>query len=325
MTKIRENTQKSTPSLDKLAQLQPKLNINELQGREMLKKKARAKYFTNALVCRLLPLDSDLHKSYLNTYYCNSVYEQKENKLTTTYCNNRWCMVCNRIRTAKMINGYLGPIKALTDPYFVTLTVPNVPDVELSHTIDLMISAFSKIVNSWNTHNRENKITGIRKIESTYNLNLDNFHPHFHVVLQNKDIASFLVYKWLKAFPNAKNIAQDCRPADEKSLMELFKYFTKILTNKHDFYASKMDVIFRAMRRRRVYQPFGNVHIISEDVDEYETQAYKDLANEDKIWKWLEHDWVDEDTGECLSGYTPNQQFKDLIDKILHNTDKKDC
>jgi len=234
-------------------------------------------------------------------------------------------MVCNRIRTAKMINGYLGPIKALTDPYMVTLTVPNVPDGELSDTIDMMISVFGKIVNSWNTHNRENKVTGIRKIECTYNPNTDTFHPHFHVILQNKEIACTIVYKWLQAFPNAKNIAQDCRPADEKSLMELFKYFTKILTNKHDFYASKMDVIFRAMRRRRVYQPFGNVHIISEDVDEYETQAYKDLANEDKIWKWLEHDWVDEDTGECLSGYTPNQQFKDLIDKILHNTDKKDC
>lgn len=325
MTKIRENTKNTTPALDKLAQLQPKLNINELQGREMLKKKARAKYFTNALVCRLLPLDSDLHKSYLNSYYCNSVYEQKENKLTTTYCNNRWCMVCNRIRTAKMINGYLGPIKSLTDPYMVTLTVPNVPDGELSDTIDMMISVFGKIVNSWNTHNRENKVTGIRKIECTYNQNTDTFHPHFHVILQNKEIACTIVYKWLQAFPNAKNIAQDCRPADEKSLMELFKYFTKILTNKHDFYASKMDVIFRAMRRRRVYQPFGNVHIISEDLDEYETQAYKDLANEDKIWKWLEHDWVDEDTGECLSGYTPNQQFKDLIDKILHNTDKKDC
>lgn len=318
MTKIRENTKKSSTILDKLAQLQPTLNINELQGREKLKKKARAKYFTNALVARLLPIDSNLHKSYLNSYYCNSVYEQKGNTLTTTYCNNRWCMVCNRIRTAKMINGYIDPIKALIDPYMVTLTVPNVPDAELSHTIDLMISAFSKIVNSWNTHNKENKLTGIRKIECTYNPNTDTFHPHFHVILSKKENASSLVDKWLRAFPDAKNIAQNCKQADLFSLMELFKYFTKILTNKHDFYAEKMDIIFNSMRRRRVYQPFGNVHIVSEDIDEYETQAYKDLADEDRMWKWLDSDWVDENTGECLSGYTPNQQFKELIDKILH-------
>ncbi len=317
MTNIRENTKKATPSLDKLAQLQPILNINELQGREKLKKKARAKYFTNAIVARLLGVDSSLHKSYLNSYYCNSVYEQKGNTLTTTYCNNRWCIVCNRIRTAKMINGYINPIKSLIDPYFVTLTVPNVPGPILRETIEKMIVAFSKIVNSWNTHHKENKFTGLRKIECTYNPETDTFHPHFHIILSQKEIATTLVDKWLQHFPTAKKIAQNCKQADINTILEIFKYFTKILTNKDSFYAEKMDVIFRAMHKKRVYQPFGYVHIISEDIDEYETEAYKDLANEDKIWKWLETDWVDTDTGECLSGYTPNQQFKDLIYKIL--------
>lgn len=305
MANIRENNKKSTPYLDTLAQLAPK---------------ARAKYLTNALVYRLVDQNSPLRKSYWNTYHCASVYKQTGKTLTTTYCNNRWCLICNRIRIAKMILGYLPVIKKFVDAHAMVLTIPNVPADQLKDTIDDMIKTFRNIVHSWNTHHKENKMIGIRKIECTYNEITDTYHPHFHIIVDGWQAANTLRKQWLERYKKASINAQWIKQADINSLIELFKYFTKILvkskkTGLQDFFAPQMDIIFQAMRKRRVYQPFGGIRMINEDI-ETESQEYAELANEDKVWTWMEHDWVDENTGETLTGYEPSDNFKELVDRI---------
>jgi hypothetical protein len=52
-----------------------------------------------------------------------------------TYCGNRWCMTCARIRTGMAMERYLPTLKAWGDVWFVTLTVRNVPAAELRDTI----------------------------------------------------------------------------------------------------------------------------------------------------------------------------------------------
>mgnify|MGYP006936220685 CR=1 FL=1 len=98
MTKIIEKkekqyaeTKKNTPSLDTLAQLTPSLKNS---GLEKLTKRAKAKHLTNAYTQRLALLNSPLKKSYNNTFYgcCTSLIQQ-EDKITSKYCNNRWCIV----------------------------------------------------------------------------------------------------------------------------------------------------------------------------------------------------------------------------------------
>lgn len=327
MTKIdKKDIQFTPPSLDKLAQLAQAPIHKGLQGKKNLQKKAKAKCLTNALVYRLTRLDSPLHKSYLNSYYCASVYEQKGQTLTTTYCNNRWCIVCNRIRTAKMINGYMTQLQALQDPYFVTLTIPNVKGEILRETIEKMLYTMYSIIHRWQSHHKEEKMNGVRKIECTYNPDTNTYHPHFHIIVDKKDHAQYIVDQWLTQNKNAQRIAQDIRPCDsQQGLLELFKYFTKVLTNKHDFYAPQMDIIFQAMRRKRVYQPFGNIHPITEDIEDISKEEYTDLVNEDRVWTWFEHDWVDTENGECLSEYKPCEQFNQLIDNIIHPNVNKKC
>ena len=127
--KQKELNSTSSP-LDKLAQLAPYKKYTL----ETLARRAKAKFFTNAYTVRLAMLKSPLQKSYNNTIFgCSALLYQTGKTITTHYCNNRWCVVCNRIRTAKMINGYKKPLSELKEKYFVTLTIPNVDkDILLS-------------------------------------------------------------------------------------------------------------------------------------------------------------------------------------------------
>jgi plasmid rolling circle replication initiator protein Rep len=309
-----KNPQGDSLLLDKLAQLSESSTGAPFSGIKILHKRARAKYLTNAYTYKLSGLNSELKKSYHNTFYnCSNKLEQKEDKLTGKYCNNRWCIVCNRIRTAKLINGYKTQLDQLPDKYFVTLTVPNVIGSDLRGVIQEMVQMFSKMVKTG--HNQYNKLTGIRKTEVTYNVRLNNFHPHFHCIISGSEPAHQLVDDWLKHYPEANIYAQDIRPADDNSVMELFKYFSKIITNK-TIYVQALDIIFTAMYGMRVYQAFGIKREVSEDIAEIQAEIYKDLEQRETVWTWVQDDWIDQETGELLTNYHPDEQIKKLISTI---------
>jgi hypothetical protein len=82
----------------------------------------------------------------------------------------------------------------------------------------------------------------------------------FSLSRQRASAARALVKRWLEYFPEVTDArAQNIRPVDgdDSSLRELFKYFTKLVANRKLMPAKALDVIFRAMRGRRVYQPVG--------------------------------------------------------------------
>lgn len=281
-----------------------------------LLKKARAKYLSKQLAIKLLEYNptSDLTKSYYGSLLCSHYLNQLGKKLTTKYCKHRWCAVCNRIRTAHFILGYQSEIKALKDPYFVTLTKPTVLEADLATSIGLMGEVWRKIMLC-----RENryklKIKGIRKTECTIRPN-DLYHYHFHVIIEGKENAKWLISEWLKRMPGADPKGQDMRKANERSLKELFKYMTKLTVKKGEkrelMDYKRMDVIFKAMYKRRVFQPFGGVKLFSEEMEDITGQEYEHLESCEKVWKWSVDDWIDE-WGECLTGYSPSAELKALF------------
>jgi len=329
MTKIHTKSQFATipgknevPFLDTLAQLgrNPKKT-----GKNTLKRRAVAKYLTNEIVLGLVDQDSDLHQAYWNTFHCSSVLMQDGKKITGRYCNNRWCIVCNRIRTAKLIIGYMPAIKQdLKHPFFVTLTIPNVSAEVLKKTVQAMALNFAGIKNLFR-HHRDFRLRGIRKIECTYNEKENSYHPHFHLIIDGKREATELVNAWLKVYPEAKSLAQDIRPADDGSMIELFKYTTK-LTTKSDITrdgdkaeikinSEALNIIFKALYRVRTFQPFGIAKMpVKEDIEELQAELFDDLsAMTVEVWNWEQpiSDWVAAD-GECLTGCTAHQRYKVL-------------
>jgi len=301
----------SPPLLDTLAQLR---NDPSKKSLETLTRRAKAKFVTLGLSFPLIDLDSPLKKSYWRTYYCTSVLLQEGHKITSQYCNNRWCIVCNRIRTAKMINKYYPVIiNEVQDRHFVTLTIPNVQGKRLRQVIEGMILNFQKIKD--NMRNRDGvKIKGIRKIEVTYNPGRNDFHPHFHLVMEGRAQAEQLLREWLIRYPKAVEYAQDVRPADHNSIIELLKYTAKLI-NKNDYtkldtgeirigiHAKALDTIFQALYRKRTYQGFGIRIKLNEDVSELKSEVFEEIMSDIDVWKWDQDnsDWVST-YGELLTG-----------------------
>jgi hypothetical protein len=116
--------------------------------------------------------------------------------------------------------------------------------------------------------------------------------------------ADQLVEYWLKNYPEADKRGQDIRPADQNSLIELFKYSTKITAKSKDN-AEALDIMFKALYKKRVFQPIGLKKVsVSEDVDEIQAQEVEALQSDIDYWYWHQEvkDWLNS-SGELLTAY----------------------
>lgn len=295
-----------------------KLKSCNVQDKSLLVKRARAKYLSINLAFQLKKENptSELSKSYTNTLYCSSIIIQQGKTLKTKYCKNRWCAVCNRIRTGKAIRSYLNEIRLMKDPYFVTLTKVTVLEKDLSSSIKKMNDVFRAILLSRdNKYNR--KIKGLRKSECTTRP-FGMYHYHYHLIIDGKDNANWVIAEWLRLMGElAKSEGQDLRQADERSQKEMFKYFSKLtIQNKGKdrelMNFKRMDVIFRAMRGKRVYQGFGGIKVVSEEIEDIKAQDFEFLEECERIWKWKVNDWIN-DEGGFLTGYMPSEDFTKFL------------
>lgn len=304
--------------LDKLAQLSPlpyKPDIKPVPGADLgkLKKRAKARWFTQTYLQHLINLDSPLKKSYTNTVFCCHTLYQKDDKITSRYCNNRWCIVCNRIRIGKAINGYLPQMKEFTEPYFLTLTIPNVKGSDLRATIGGMTKVWRLLYKS--LKKRSITLTGIRKTECTYNPEEDTYHPHFHLIVDGRQLGDEIIAGWMARYPTANLKAQDMRVADEGSMIELFKYFTKLIS-KEKLYIPALDVIFQAMAGLRVFQPFG-IQKVSEEVEELKAEVIDGIDPGETFWEWLDWDWIESTTNKPLTGHVPTQKMLEIAENVI--------
>ena len=285
--------------------------------RKPLDKRAKSKYFTNKLAIALAERRGELEQYYRNAFYCNHILTQVGNKITGKYCKTRICNTCNRIRMANLIDGYSPVLEKYTDLQFVTLTIPNVSASELKPTISLMGKSFVKLIDR--LRKRGIHPNGLRKLEITYNASRKDFHPHYHLIVSNKDVAQTIVAEWIKHNPTADIKAQNIRVVTEGALKELFKYTAKVVTKingKQVIIVDAVDTIIQALHKRRIIQPFGEIRkqIAEdiEDIDELQSDRYDIPYYELMSWTWRGEDWVNE-YGECLTGYTASDALRELV------------
>lgn len=295
-----------------------------MQIKTNLMKRARTKFVNDAFIRTMIEINpnSELLRSYRNTLYCNfRLTVQPDNRLTGTYCKNRWCMVCGRIRTGILINGYQKELKLLKDTQFVTLTLKTVNEQDLPQRIKDMEVEWRKITDvALKTKRIDFK--GIRKAECTVRGD-GLYHYHFHLLISGKDNAEWLKSQWVKRFGDLANSgAQDIRKADEQSIKEIFKYFTKLITSKSDERVfdefDRLDVIFRALKGKRTYQPFGGIKLVSEEIDDKlsATELPKKFegCHVGLVFRWVINDWETQ-MGNTLTDYKPSEQTKELVKK----------
>ncbi len=284
---------------------------------------------TVPMAIELAELRSPLEKSYRNTVYCAGLLTQGEDgRVRGLFCSNRWCLICNRIRTAKAITRYRLVLDAWEERRFVTLTIPNVAGSELREVLASFVKDTKAIARSIR-HTDGLPFLALRKIECTHNPQRHDFHPHMHFVVAGAAQAKRLVERWLERHPEADAKAQDISLADSATVLELFKYFTKLATKVSDgrrvpIAPEALDTIFGATAGMRVYQPMGfrctNVTCSDEEGEVAEragTLAPSRLGDSVQ-WEWSQSlaDWIDYSTGDFLTGFRPTEPMKVLVEAI---------
>jgi len=294
---------------------------NRKNPKKNLMKRAKAKYVSRGLVYHLTNglAHSPLMKAYTNSWYCADTIVNNGEALISYYCKNRWCPVCNRIRTGQIINGYKKQLESeIKDPQFVTLTTKTVSAKQLRPRMDQQMQVWGKITIAARV--RRQGFLGIRKWECTHRPG-DLYHPHFHVIVSTREHAEWLVKSWMRHFKGqATRKAQDIRPANSGSFSELFKYATKtsvkpergpLFDSVKRVPAEALDVIFRAMKGRRLYQPFGGLRRAQDDLetDEFAEHLFGQAIPEGitgELWTWKATDWLETTTGQALTKHVPS-------------------
>ncbi len=293
-----------------------------------LRNRARRKYLTDGLMQGLSRIDSPLRHAYASTARCASELVQDGVRVQGKYCRQRWCLVCNGIRTAKLISAYLPEMASWPEPHFVTLTVPNVAGPQLHAATRKMLATMPRLARAIRrTDGLE--LRAVRKLETTYSPRRRDYHPHLHLIVSNGPAADALVRRWLVAFPAADIKAQDVRRCEGLGAMkELFKYFTKLVVKGLDGERTApaplvLDTMFKAVKGLRTFQPMGFVcrTKISPDDEALELDAgtISPIAPDSRgviLWRWIGEDWLDYGSGELLSGFTPTPAMCELVNRI---------
>ena len=315
-----------------------------------LKNRAKRKVITRKMILSLVDVAKekgckDRAVLYWKAYHCLNNVITSDNKLYGKYCKNRFCTICSAIRKAEIINKYYPTLSKWEDIHFVTLTVKSCKEDKLEKWINGMFRAFELIHNRCKKSHQRGvgiKLVGIKSLECNFNPIKRTYNPHFHIIVPTKEIAELLIKEWLfqwqprnksdYKYKYASPKAQHVRPVEnlEKDLIEIIKYGSKIFTEPDltkkgkakvlpKIYANALDNIFSAMKGKRIFDRFG-FNLPKENV---RLTSSKRLINYEKwIFPSDSTDWINPETGECLTGYlqTPELSYllNDCIDTKLH-------
>ena len=118
---------------------------------------------------------------------CAGNVSHRRKLIAANYCKDRFCATCQWLRSRKVFREAMtiGEHLLVHDPklrfIFLTLTIPNKPLDELGDNIIAMMKAWQRL-----TQRKRVKdiVLGYhRSLEVTYNPQVNNYHPHFHVLL----------------------------------------------------------------------------------------------------------------------------------------------
>lgn len=284
----------------------------EAPNQKRLEKKRNVKVQGNAISLNLQNFNpkSPLLKTYKNFYFClHSLREAENGKIYSTYCKTKMCPNCNRMKMAKNIRMYAQPLAELDECTFVTLTVKNPTGENLKAELDKMQNAW-RLIYQQSKKAKYKKILsplrGFKKLECHPSKKSDGtFHPHYHIVVNDKMQAEWLIEQWLKHFPTASGKCQHHVVAyGENPTLEAFKYATKptVSAKIHnlEYYYNQLDICFQALKNKQCFVPFG-IKAVKEIIEEKEIFDETEPTELIKsVLTFLNDDWYDKDTGEAF-------------------------
>ena len=191
---------------------------------------------------------------------------EKQKLYKANSCKNRFCPVCAWRKARKDALGLSLMMQYIKQQekkefIFLTLTTPNVMSDELENEIKRYNNSFRKLI-------KRKKVGSVikgyvRKLEITYNKKIDDYNPHFHVLIAvNKSYFTDKRYyisqqEWLDLWRDVTGISeitqvqvQKIRQNNNKELYEMAKYSGKdsdYLINQKVF-----DAFYKSLKGKQV-------------------------------------------------------------------------
>jgi hypothetical protein len=301
--------------------------------KESCQMRGKRKQVTQALAIKLVIVaqqkrNKKLVKQFRNSYYCQNGITTHNGKIHGKYCKTRFCTICSSNRKANLINKLAPVIEKWEDSQMVTLTVANCKAQYLKRKINKMYAVFKSITEKhYKRYQRGKgfKLVGIRSLECTFNPLRRDYHPHFHMIVPNLQIANTITQDWLKAWGvhEASGAGQHKRPANDiqHDLIETIKYCAKIFTEPDPKNKTKQKGN-RTIYVRALYNMINSmcgVHLFEKFGFEYPKQKEDTLparvVTDFQNWLYVrEHlDWICTETGNPLTAYIASDELTDIL------------
>jgi len=186
--------------------------------------------------------------TWLKFIACPKGHEKR--LIQASFCRCRLCVTCQWRKSLAMFHQVITLIHAHREryksdiPLLLTLTVPNIGEDELAECLNNMQQAFKKLMKRRNVKRAVR--SWFRGLEITYNLERQDYHPHYHVLLlvpKNYFDAKYGLYidrdQWLEMWQEVTDQSEitqvDIRRVKKKSskkaleavTAEVAKYATK--------------------------------------------------------------------------------------------------
>ena len=257
---------------------------------------------------------------------------EKRKLVLTNSCNNRFCPICAWRKAAKYSLKHLIMFKKLIEMQkyefiFVTLTSPNVTAERLEEEIRDYAKAFNRFV-LFKEFQKIN-LGYIRKLEITYNSEINTYHPHYHLILcVNKSYFTSRDYikheKWLdmwrlsKRDNNIENV--DVRKVKDSDEDNVYAEISKYTSKDSDYIKGKkiFGFFYDSLKGRQVITYNKIFKELAKKYDTGELDYLKDI-DETKyvyrvIYKWYQDHYEELSITELTKEEINN--MNNLIDKI---------
>jgi len=308
-------------------------------SKKTLLKSVKRKSFQNYYLPYLAQLAEQEKNEYWRlrawkVYHCAESLSISKGEYQRHRCKLSECLICQGYKTNQRIKIHIPILNQLKDLQFVTLTIPNVLVCDLRITIGLMSKIFRSVIDR--LRKQGYKAIGSRNLEVTFNPDRSDFHPHFHCVIEGKEISELFVKYWIEAWAKKgiklSDKAQDIRPfgSKESDLLEAFKYANKIITtNKQDQRKIHSWGLYESIKATsggkggiRTFQTFGftkgqfkiEKEALNMRVDESLPEGFYSFI-QDKEANFF--DYVDLQSGLNLTDYQMSEGLKELLDSNI--------
>jgi hypothetical protein len=215
---------------------------------------------------------------------------------------------CARIESARLSRHYLPTLQTWAKPQLVTLTVPSCDAQDLPHVIRQMERVLVRLNNrfykQYKRGTRFSRLVGLRKLECTFHDG--RYHPHFHFLLRDADVANDLQSAWLEAYHHAGIAAkaQSVMPLATASVGQTLNYLTKPVhfpkqSTPPPVHA--LDCIFRAFKGKQVIQDYKDAPWLPPVDSEFTESRHSAARMTYYTWDAKAGAWVNSETGHCLT------------------------